>query len=1011
MRRRPNEATSTVINTAIVALLFLLQITAASQHDHHQQHDHRKVDIIPSLDPLQPSKLEERDLHTSHRSFKDTVITNDASAIATLAPASLHDPVVRAPPAGLKTSKSAGLSSLLNARSLQDWEVEDFVLLATVDGKIHARDRKTGAYRWAWDSDRPMVETIYHRQNRSESQDSRAEDDFLWIIEPSRDGALYIYSPGPTPGLQKLGLTVKKLVEELSPYAGEDPSVVYTGEKRNTLYTVDARTGHILKTFSSAGSTTADDRECRLVGSFDTKDEEACGSGGILTIGRTEYTVGIASRDTGDPVCTLKYTEWGPNNRDSDLHSQYFDTMDRKYVYSRHDGSIFGFDHAQIDERRRLYTQKLSSPVARVFDIARPHESDDQNTPLVILPQPIGPTDDDLSGEFDRDNRIFVNCTEFGGWYAMSETTYPLVTGGASQAQCYNREWLENIPTWDQIQSSKRQKALVGIHPITTLETLRTNLPSISGPESEGTNETPSDFTRAISPSASLPAIRSSRLLGFAAENLIDITLLIPLFFVLFFFYSNRRKIGRILAKKMDVERLPGVKEALMSPPLTPAFPSGTFTKDFADGTAERVGDPDSNTKTLTSPKAEESPEVADVKVNRSDDPGSDGADTAADLPKKKKTHRGQRGGAGRKKGKKDLDQDNVNRIIDKVKDIERDQPMEPDILKVNGSGAATNDMTEVSGPFQINNLIVTDTVLGYGSHGTIVYKGSFEGRDVAVKRMLLEFFDVASHEVSLLQESDDHPNVIRYFCRQQSAGFLYIALELCPASLQDVVEKPYGFTQLAQASQIDLPNVLYQIAAGVRYLHSLKIVHRDLKPQNILVAAPKIPRNDPNAKLPPRLLISDFGLCKKLDGDQSSFRATTAHAAGTSGWRAPELLVDDDASPQGPIISEGGHSVETSEPAVIDSLSNRRATRAIDIFSLGCVFFYILSRGNHPFGDRYMREANIVKGQFNLDQLQVLGDSGYEADDLIRSMLSHDPRRRQVRSLVVNLDGADSIC
>ena len=981
-----------VVNTAIVALLFILQITAAGQHDHHQQHDHRKVGIIPSVDPLQSSKAE-RDLDTPHRSFKDTVITNDASAIATLAPTSLHDPVVRAPPARLKTSKSAGLSSLLNARSLQDWEVEDFVLLATVDGKMHARDRKTGAYRWAWDSDRPMVETIYHRPNRSASQDSRPEDDFLWIIEPSRDGALYIYSPGPTPGLQKLGLTVKKLVEELSPYAGEDPSVVYTGEKRNTLYTVDARTGHILKTFSSAGSTTADDRECRLVGSFDNKDEEACGSGGILTIGRTEYTVGIASRDTGDPVCTLKYTEWGPNNRDSDLHSQYFDTMDRKYVYSRHDGSIFGFDHAQIDERRRLYTQKLSSPVARVFDIARPQESDDQDTPLVILPQPIGPSDDDLSGGFDRDNRIFVNCTEFGGWYAMSESTYPLVTGGASQAQCYNREWLENVPTWDQIQSSKRQKALVGVHPITTLETLRTNLPSISGPEGDHTNETPSDVTEEVAASASLPAIRSSRLLGFAAENLIDITLLIPLFFVLFFFYSNRRKIGRILAKKMDVERLPGVKEALMSPPPTPAFTPGTFTKDFANEGVD--SDPELSSKMAPS---EDVPEAGDARTNsKPDDPGSEGADAGAEQPKKKKTHRGQRGGAGRKKGKKDssTDQENVNSIISKIKDMDRDRPIEPDILKVNGSGLATNEMTDVSGPFQINNLIVTDTVLGYGSHGTIVYKGSFEGRDVAVKRMLLEFFDVASHEVSLLQESDDHPNVIRYFCRQQSAGFLYIALELCPASLQDVVEKPFGFSQLAQASQIDLPNVLYQIAAGVRYLHSLKIVHRDLKPQNILVAAPKIPRNDPDAKLPPRLLISDFGLCKKLDGDQSSFRATTAHAAGTSGWRAPELLVDDDASPQGPVISESGHSMETSEPAVIDTLSNRRATRAIDIFSLGCVFFYILSRGNHPFGDRYMREANIVKGQFNLDQLQVLGDSGYEADDLIRSMLNHDPRRR----------------
>ena len=96
-------------------------------------------------------------------------------------------------------------------------------------------------------------------------------------------------------------------------------------------------------------------------------------------------------------------------------------------------------------------------------------------------------------------------------------------------------------------------------------------------------------------------------------------------------------------------------------------------------------------------------------------------------------------------------------------------------------------------------------------------------------------------------------------------------------------------------------------------------------------------------------MLISDFGLCKKLEGDQNSFRATTAHAAGTSGWRAPELLVDDDL-----IGSNSPHTNHTagshSEPAVVDPQTNRRATRAIDVFSLGCVFYYVLTGGNHPY-------------------------------------------------------------
>ncbi|KAJ2978876.1 hypothetical protein NUW58_g7355 [Xylaria curta] len=77
--------------------------------------------------------------------------------------------------------------------------------------------------------------------------------------------------------------------------------------------------------------------------------------------------------------------------------------------------------------------------------------------------------------------------------------------------------------------------------------------------------------------------------------------------------------------------------------------------------------------------------------------------------------------------------------------------------------------------------------------------------------------------------------------------------------------------------------------------------------------------------------------------------------------------------------------------------MPNRRATRAIDIFSLGLVFFYVLTKGLHPFdcGDRYMREVNIRKGQFNLKPLEVLGDVAYEAKALIETMLRADPRAR----------------
>jgi serine/threonine-protein kinase/endoribonuclease IRE1 len=113
------------------------------------------------------------------------VKSNDASALATLALAG-SGRAVRAPP-NQASSTAAGLASPLHARSLQDWEVEDFVLLATVDGTIHARDRKTGNARWALEvPSSPVVESIYHRANRSSFDDTEPEDDFLWIVEPSQ---------------------------------------------------------------------------------------------------------------------------------------------------------------------------------------------------------------------------------------------------------------------------------------------------------------------------------------------------------------------------------------------------------------------------------------------------------------------------------------------------------------------------------------------------------------------------------------------------------------------------------------------------------------------------------------------------------------------------------------------------------------------------------------------------------------------------------------------------------
>lgn len=43
-----------------------------------------------------------------------------------------------------------------------------------------------------------------------------------------------------------------------------------------------------------------------------------------------------------------------------------------------------------------------------------------------------------------------------------------------------------------------------------------------------------------------------------------------------------------------------------------------------------------------------------------------------------------------------------------------------------------------------------------------------------------------------------------------------------------------------------------------------------------------------------------------------------------------------------------------------------------MDIFSAGCVFYYVVSQGSHPFGRSLQRQANILLGTYSLDQLQT---------------------------------------
>ncbi|KAI4881609.1 hypothetical protein NFI96_027907, partial [Prochilodus magdalenae] len=252
--------------------------------------------------------------------------------------------------------------------------------------------------------------------------------------------------------------------------------------------------------------------------------------------------------------------------------------------------------------------------------------------------------------------------------------------------------------------------------------------------------------------------------------------------------------------------------------------------------------------------------------------------------------------------------------------------------------------------------------VLGHGTEGTFVFRGHFDGRRVAVKRILPECVEFAEREVQLLRESDEHPNVIRYFCTERDRQFTYIAIELCAATLQQYVEDPD-----CPYSTLDPVTLLEQTMCGLNHLHSLNIVHRDLKPRNILLSLPGVLGRV-------KAVISDFGLCKKLPDGRHSFSLRSG-IPGTEGWIAPELLVD----------------AEKGNP-----------TSAVDVFSAGCVFYYVVSRGQHPFGDTLRRQANILSGAYSLEHFMEDIHEDVIGRDLIERMISAEPTSRPSTSSIL---------
>lgn len=145
---------------------------------------------------VQPGAGGPRSIDPDHIEFVSEHETGPPSrnpkALATVVPRD-GDLVVRS-----EKPRSTGISGglvphTIGQRSLKDFEVEDWVLVATVDGGLTARERKTGIPLWNFTLEEPVVRTVYHRANMS-AHERDGTDHATWIVGPSENGELYQFT-------------------------------------------------------------------------------------------------------------------------------------------------------------------------------------------------------------------------------------------------------------------------------------------------------------------------------------------------------------------------------------------------------------------------------------------------------------------------------------------------------------------------------------------------------------------------------------------------------------------------------------------------------------------------------------------------------------------------------------------------------------------------------------------------------------------------------------------------
>ncbi|OVA10537.1 Protein kinase domain [Macleaya cordata] len=278
--------------------------------------------------------------------------------------------------------------------------------------------------------------------------------------------------------------------------------------------------------------------------------------------------------------------------------------------------------------------------------------------------------------------------------------------------------------------------------------------------------------------------------------------------------------------------------------------------------------------------------------------------------------------------------------------------PLKPSTLSPNHRSVHMPD-TILGKPFEdVKNFYTLGKELGRGQFGvTYLCTENSTGHTYACKsiskRKLISKSDKddVKREIQLMQHLTGQPNIVEFKGAYEDKYSVHLVMELCAGGeLFDRIIAEGHYSERAAAK------ICRSIVNVVHICHFMGVMHRDLKPENFLLSS----KNEDAL-----LKATDFGLSVFIE-EGKVYR----DIVGSAYYVAPEVL-------------------------------RRSYGKEIDVWSAG-VILYILLSGVPPFwaeNEKGIFEA-VLQGEIDFESAPWPSIS-HSAKDLVRKMLTQDPRKR----------------